>query len=255
MPTDDAALPPRAGIALLTLQLRAALQEAEEAEADDAAIDHDAAREQLRARLDPLVEERRRALDDALAAARADAETRVAAAHRAATVMAAQAARRAGPPGAVTPRAPARQPIVDESPRLITQVVPSVAPVTEAAGPVVGPTVIPIADVPQSKPTNEVWRPADTPTPTADAPSGTTTLVIDAEAFATVFATVFASVLDERLSALGTGLQAPPPWAYGPPPVPAPVKQSFWAHARHTDVLLLSFAMIIALVVLAAWLA
>ena len=33
-----------------------------------------------------------------------------------------------------------------------------------------------------------------------------------------------------------------------------PVKQSFWSHAKHVDVLLLSAAMVIVLVVLAAWL-
>ena len=35
---------------------------------------------------------------------------------------------------------------------------------------------------------------------------------------------------------------------------PPPVKQSFWSHAKHVDVLLLSAAMVIILVVLAAWL-
>ena len=35
---------------------------------------------------------------------------------------------------------------------------------------------------------------------------------------------------------------------------PPPVKQSFWSHAKHVDVLLLSAAMVIVLVVLAAWL-
>jgi hypothetical protein len=89
--------------------------------------------------------------------------------------------------------------------------------------------------------------------------------VIDAEAFAKVFAAVFATMLEERVSAWAPSVQAPMPYpaqpyptqlyAALPQPVPVPVKQSFWSHAKHVDVLLLSAAMVIVLVVLAAWLA
>jgi hypothetical protein len=72
-----ATLSPRAAIALLSLQLRAAVQEAETAEAEAAVVDEDAARAQLRARLEPLIDERRRALDDALSSARAEASAAV----------------------------------------------------------------------------------------------------------------------------------------------------------------------------------
>ena len=69
----------------------------------------------------------------------------------------------------------------------------------------------------------------------------------DAEAFATVFATVFATKLDERL-----GSWTPP--VAGAPGLPATTpKPSFWAHAKHPDVLLVGFAAAIVIVVLVAW--
>lgn len=298
--TSDPSLPPRAGIALLTLQLRAALNEAAEAESAGSA-DHDAARDQLRARLHPLLDERRRALDQALFEAQAHAHAKVAAAHRAAAVLAIQTTKRAAAAALVhasvaarsEPAVPTVAAFYDEEPivaavdarvvadpavenalagntpaadtaRLvadlewpITQVIPSlsatvVTPCDDAMsdGPVVA--VADTAEAPAD--VRWSWPPPPPPPPTTNPTSITTNLVIDAEAFATVFATVFASVLDERLSALGTGVA---PWhGYVPAPIaPAPVKQSFWAHARHTDVLLLTFAMIIGLVILAAWLA
>lgn len=60
------------------------------------------------------------------------------------------------------------------------------------------------------------------------------------EVFATMFASVLANMLDDRLP---VGAAAAPP------------KPSFWAHARHPDVLLLGLATVIMLVILAAWLA
>lgn len=295
MSTNEPSLPPRAGIALLTLQLRAALQEATEAEAAGA-INHVAAREQLRARLDPLVDAQRRALDRGLCEAQAEADAKVAAAHRAATVMATQVAKRAAvlaeaalPISArIEPAMPPVAALYDEEAvasvenaraaeaprpaaeveRPITQVISSFSAAVFAPPAVVvsqQPAVCAITDTvaaPADVREMSSFAPPMPPTPPTPPPppaptkltSTTTTVVIDAEAFATVFATVFASVLDERLSALGTGLA---PWAgHVPSPVgPAPVKQSFWAHARHTDVLLLTFAMVIALVILAAWLA
>ncbi len=77
---DPVELPHRAEIALLTLQLRASLHEAAAAEAEEAAWDPDVALTQLRARLQPLVEDRRRALDQAIEEARTEADAAVAAA-------------------------------------------------------------------------------------------------------------------------------------------------------------------------------
>lgn len=77
-------LPPRATIALLTLRVRAAMNEATEAEAAAAALDADAAVSQLRARLGPLIEERRTALAWELDEERAACAASLAAARRAA---------------------------------------------------------------------------------------------------------------------------------------------------------------------------
>jgi hypothetical protein len=79
-------LPARAAVAVLTLQLRAALRAAEQAEAD-AALAEDAAARELRKRLDGLLEQRRLALQAELAQAQAEAERSIAAARRAASVM------------------------------------------------------------------------------------------------------------------------------------------------------------------------
>ncbi len=88
---EPAVLPPRAGIALLTLQLRAALQEAALAETDEASWDLDAAIGQLRSKLMPLVEARRRALDEGLARESADAAAAVAAAQAQVSLVVAEA--------------------------------------------------------------------------------------------------------------------------------------------------------------------
>ena len=73
-------LAPRAAIAQLELELRASRHEVAAAEAEYAGIDQDAAVVQLRARLAPLMDARRRALDEALAHAEVDAAEAVAAA-------------------------------------------------------------------------------------------------------------------------------------------------------------------------------
>lgn len=79
--TDATRLSPRAAIALLTLQLRSTVQEAVEAEAAVDAIDVDGALWQLRSRLTPLIDDRRRALDEEVAQERARAAEAIAAAH------------------------------------------------------------------------------------------------------------------------------------------------------------------------------
>jgi len=80
-------LSPRAGIARLTLQLRASLQESVDAEADAANADEQAARDELRSRLEPLMTERRRILEEELKTTRLDAAAQVAAAHREAAAL------------------------------------------------------------------------------------------------------------------------------------------------------------------------
>jgi hypothetical protein len=79
--TDTTMLSPRAAIALLSLQLRSTVQEAIEAEAAADAIDVDGALWQLRSRLTPLIDERRRALEEEVALERARAAEAIAAAH------------------------------------------------------------------------------------------------------------------------------------------------------------------------------
>jgi hypothetical protein len=74
-------LSPRAGIAMLTLQLRATLQEASSVEAQFVPIDHEVARQQLREKLAPLLEDRMTGFAEELAVARAAAAETVRAAH------------------------------------------------------------------------------------------------------------------------------------------------------------------------------
>ena len=78
--SDRTRLSPRAGIAVLSLQLRSTVQAAIEAEAAADAIDVEGALWQLRSRLTPLIDERRRALDDEVAEERARGAEAIAAA-------------------------------------------------------------------------------------------------------------------------------------------------------------------------------
>ncbi len=283
--TGSPALSARAGIALLTLQLRAAIMEAEAAEATNATADHEGAREELRARLDPLLTQRRESLDQSLAEAKAEADAKVASARRAATVMIAQASpplpsvpvATAGPPAradmpvavpvvALAVAANSARPEGDESrapaPETVVQPLLPNDTTVQAEPPKL---VLAVADV-AAQPTNMaalVEQPFESVAIIAAreaAPQSAqqaATVVIDAEAFARVFATVMASLLDERTASFGPGMtpgqmQA---FALSVAPPPPPVKQSFWTHARHPDVLLMGFTMVIVLVVLAAWLA
>lgn len=217
---DRVELSHRAGRALLTLQLRAALQEADEAESAAAAIDQLTACQQLRAKLEPLMADSRRTLDAQLATARQDADIAISAAHRAASVMAAQFSRRTTDPGAPSLAAIEPEPFVEPEPIVVTN---------------------PIVDV--------TSRFADV---VVHAPSPPAAMVVfDAEAFAEVFAKTFAAALDERMLAFGPAMAS---WPMAGP-APAPAKPSFWTHARHPDVLLIALATVITMIVLAAWLA
>jgi hypothetical protein len=75
-------LPPRAVTARLTLQLRAARRDVEVAEEAEVAADAEVARQQLRDRLNPMLDDRRRVLHQALVAEQAEAAELVADAHR-----------------------------------------------------------------------------------------------------------------------------------------------------------------------------
>lgn len=84
---DAAVLPPRAMLAQLMLQLRASIQDAEAAEAEEVAMDQDAALGQQRDELEQSIEARRSALDDALSQARVEAADAIADARREVSVI------------------------------------------------------------------------------------------------------------------------------------------------------------------------
>lgn len=236
----------RARSALLGLQLRAAMQEALDAERDEAAL-----LEQWDSRLREarLWEQRRSELDKELMHARLEADAVVAGARAEAAALAA----------AVVPELAADDVQEPELPVVAAGIEPALEPDVEpsfelAFEPFVEPLVEPLDEsvvVPVAMPAQ----------PTQQLPVN---VVIDAEAFARVFAAVFATIADERLAAWGPNVNAPMRYGTGPyptqmyatlpQPAPVPVKQSFWSHAKHVDVLLLSAAMVIVLVVLAAWL-
>jgi hypothetical protein len=74
------------------------------------------------------------------------------------------------------------------------------------------------------------------------------TVVIDAAALAQIMAAALAALLDERPSLWRDARAAPAGNSL-------PSKPSFWSHARQLDVLLSGLAVVIVLVILAAWLA
>jgi hypothetical protein len=212
---DVSSRPTRAGIAQMTLQLRALLRDATAEEERAGTVDVDAAREKLRARLGPVVDERRRDLDESLAAARADAAAAIAAARVAASSL-----------------------IVEATDSIVE--VPAVE-----AGAVDSPTIdapcLPVRQLPLSSPVVEPDQPA------------MFNIVVDSEAFAQAFAAAFAELFDGHLASMANSV--PTWLAHPAPPEPKSTKQSFWTHARHPDVLLMGLSMVIVLVVLAAWFA
>lgn len=299
----------RVGTAMLTLQLRAAVQEAVQAEASFG--DRDTARDDLRGRLAVLVDRRRTDLAVQLTTARQEAVRLVEDARQRAAVIAEASALMANAepepmvvaepvsaPGLIGRAREAllalqlrtalqesveaeRDEVVsrkawDEWQRQTLRVedrrrefdneitlaraeaeVQIRAAHSEAAALLTGAESAEI-DV------DVVWADAPTPEALPTAPPVTTpvNVVIDAEAFARVFATVFSTMFDERAAAWRGSVQPQPyptqMYSVGqfalPQPALMPVKQSFWSHAKHVDVLLLSAAMVIVLVVLAAWL-
>ncbi|MGB8859102.1 MAG: hypothetical protein WCC60_07600 [Ilumatobacteraceae bacterium] len=273
--TSASALSSRAGIALLTLQLRAAVQEALAAEAEEAAANEQGARAALRARLEPLLAQRRAELDAEIVQTRAESAVAIAAAHRAAQVILsnASAPEPMTAPVAVAPPESTPLPVDDIAPEPtvvpVVEVVPepTVVPVVEVVPepnavtvvevvpePTVVTTVLPLVDVPATPVATAVAARRDEPGQPPTLQMAPINVVIDADAFARVFAAVIGTLLEERPAASASAMYAP---VYSPLALPtaAPVKQSFWSHAKHVDVLLLSGAMVIVLVVLAAWMA
>ena len=267
----DTAVASRADVARLTLRLRAAQREAAEAEAAAAAAADPAVVTMLEGRLFPLLEQRRTAFMSELERVRAEALDAIADARRMAEDFVTTHAPR--PPGPVTPPMGIPITVSRDASAAVGQTVDSVwAP--RSADPAAWPGDSLGAAVGQE---------AVTPTPAPMAPAPT--VLVDAEAFARAFAALIAKAIDDRTANGQHPPQYVPQYAHQFIPVPTmsphqqqpmqqqpmqqqqpvqpvpqmivmpPAKQGFWSHARHLDVMLLSVTMVIALVILAAWLA
>ena len=281
MSNGAAVLSPRAAVALMTLQLRTLNQQVVALAPDAADADYLAARDQLRAKLEPLVSARRRELDLELDAEREQGEALIAQArleaaelNRVAEVI-------------ELPAEPIVEPVVVEpvaevfelpvEPVVEPVVVEPVAEVFELpVEPVVEPVVVePVAEV-----IDVVEVVTDAPSALSDGPSpqlearpvAANSVVLDPEAFAqmlaTVVATAIAAVLEDRanfappqphLMAQPHQMALPqyiPQYVQmaAPMAAPVPAKASFWSQARHPDVLLMGLAAAITIIVLAAWL-
>ena len=239
-----AVLSPRAAVALMTLQLRTLNQQFVALTPDAVDADSLAARDQLRAKLEPLVSARRRELDLELEAEREQGAALIAQAR----LEAAEAAARS---------------------RIVPVELP-VEPVAEVVEPVA--EVVEVIDVVEVV-TDAPSALSDGPSPQLEArPVAANSVVLDPEAFAqmlaTVVATAIAAVLEDRanfappqphLMAQPHQMALPqyiPQYVQmaAPTAAPVPAKASFWSQARHPDVLLMGLAAAITIVVLAAWL-
>ncbi len=244
MSNGAAVLSPRAAVALMTLQLRTLNQQFVALAPDAADADYLAARDQLRAKLEPLVSARRRELDLELDAEREQGEALIAQAR----LEAAEA----------------------EARNRVVEVIE--LPVERVAEPVVVEPVVEVIDVVEVV-TDAPSALSDGPSPQLEArPVAANSVVLDPEAFAqmlaTVVATAIAAVLEDRanfappqphLMAQPHQMALPqyiPQYVQmaAPMAAPVPAKASFWSQARHPDVLLMGLAAAITIVVLAAWL-
>ena len=210
----------RAGIAMLTLKLRSAQQDATRAEAAADAAERSAEHALATADADSSVEQRTRALDAELVAARQAAAALVAAAHGEAAKIAA----------AMTPPIAAAPPFI------------AAVPVAAVPDPI---AAVPVDAVPE--PLAVVVHTAPSP---STAVAVTHSAGFDAEAFATVFATVFAAKFEEHMSARSALPMVMPGYAMVPQMQPKP---SFWQHAKHLDVVLIGLAAAIVVTVMFAW--
>jgi hypothetical protein len=206
-------LAPRAAVALLTLQLRAASQEAVAAEHAVVDVDTAAVVSELRSRIGPLAEDRRRALDDELARTRAEVVASVAAARTEAMAIVAEATDGAAAADAVH--------------RVTVDATTMWEPPTSDL--VSGLSATPFV-----------------PNPDCAHPI---TVVLDADLFARAFAIALAPLLEDRLR---PSVQQPTQVVRVVQPAFG-AKKSFWRNAWHVDVVLSGIAMVIVLAVLVAW--
>ena len=270
---DPARLSPRAGIALLTLQVRAALRDADEAEREDAGWSGDSAADELRQRLDALLDDHRSGLDLELAEARAAAVERVRGVQveldamrvavpeeSAAPTDIAARDHEAGPspvtfePDLDRPDASAAEPEADVPP-------PHVAgssadpmgchgesdaawsePAPGAAGPLTADDVRFIVD-------EALARFAGQPNPQAGAADPDAM----ARAIASAFGAAFGAMMDERLAGAGSAAMVPVWQRTAPQQTVMPSKSSFWTNMWHADVMLSVLAALIVVVILIAW--
>jgi hypothetical protein len=235
---EPATLPPRAELARLTLQVRAALSRAEQAERAVAEQSADAAAVVLRERLAALLAERRTALAAELREVEREAAELVEAARGEARALAARrAARRAeiavppSPLPVAPPVAPPEQPRLPAPPSPLAS-----APVALIAAPPPPPVV------PSS------WAPPSAVAPVVAHP---VTVMIDPESFGQAVAAAIAAVLAQRPEVL-TPRAPMTQWVHAVP-VAAQHKKSFWSGLWHADVVLAVLAMAIILVILLAW--
>ena len=297
----------RVGTAMLTLRLRAAVQEAVQTEALSA--DRDSSRNELRGRLAVLVDRRRTNLAAELATERKVAAQLIDAARREARVIVEaaaivesativeSAATSTAAPSELNGRArsaqlslqlrAALQRATDAEREEVTAIAANdrhqhneqmwaqrrdeldqdlareqdeaaaLISAAHAQGAVLAAAAQPVAGTPLEADFEAERVPV--PVPQLPAQQLPVNIVIDAEAFARVFAAVFASMQPQVPQQFGAQPYPTQVYSVGqfplPQPSPLPMKQSFWSHAKHIDVLLLSAAMVIVLVVLAAWLA
>ncbi len=261
-----ARLPWRAAVAMLSLQLRTAERDADDAERSEHHLREQADRLSASSR---TWQHRRDEMDAELAIAQREADGVLETARGEAALIASAAlhafvAQRAADLARESVAEPAPEVAEEPAPELAEELAPEVPePVAEPMDELATDTIVEFAPELTEEPVlaaddEPVVRSVFEPVPQMPivppaqlAPQLPVNVVIDAEAFARVFATVIASALEER-----PAVWAPTTQMFSPLPIapPAPVKQSFWSHAKHVDVLLLSAAMVIVLVVLAAWL-
>lgn len=291
MADQPSGLSPRATIAMLTLKLRAAEQEAQLAEADEKALDHDTMRTELRERLTTMVEERRAyhasAYANAEAKLRADVEAARQAVAQEPAVQPPAAQPAVSQPAARTSHTTASTPLasvpVADRFRIVGEPLEADPAVVPAATPAAAtPGVTPAGDstvaagAPPSTPATSgatvgheapaTAESAQWGTAAVTAPSGANivitgtsphnaaqpvSIVLDAEVLGKVFAKVFAAMLDERFEAWGRAAITAPPAPAALPP--ARRQRAVLRHLRQPDVLLLGIASAIVIGVLISW--
>lgn len=275
---DVSALPPEAAVAMLTLRLRGAIQEADRAEAAERAADHDAARREMRTRLDAMIAERSRVHEAALQAAVDAAGRDVDAARRAAATIAAERradAEREAAAAATAAAAVTALTTISAGAGPAPAPAASAAPVTGSAEPfAVPPPTPPSADrmadgADDRAPHGHAGAGQGAPLGAAEAGAGgagsaaagsagatgplhgtaAPQVMVDAEVLARVFATVFSSMVDERLAAWSRAAAGP----QALPPAAQRRRSSVLGYLKHPDVLLLAAATVICLIVLVSW--